>query len=90
MVADRSGKSHPPRVRACHHRRCTGAEFVASTAEGKVVVVGVAAAAEGETERRDESSGKYGGLLGEWNHHRQDHIGDVGEGKDGERMDGIV
>lgn len=60
-VVDRSGKNHPPRVRACHHRRCTGDEFVGSTDWGRVV----AAAAEGETARGDESSGKHEGLLGE-------------------------
>ena len=79
MVADRSGKSHPPRVRACHHRRCTEAEFEVSTDSGRVVVVVVAAAAaavagEGEAEKRDERGGKYEGLRGEWSHHRQDHI----------------
>ena len=90
-MVDRSGKSHPPRVKACHHRRCTGAGVVASTGWGRVVVaVVVDAVVEGETERRDESSGKYEGLQGERSHHRQDHIGVVGEEKDGERMGGIV
>jgi hypothetical protein len=48
------------------------------------------AVAEGEVERRGETDGKHGAQQGGCSRQHQDRIGVVGEGRDGERLDGVV